>query len=87
MNKIVSLGAIITGSLSYRMQGTIYRSSLDSLHDIDCIIPFGTHETTPFAFWHIEHRKKWGEIFRYHYKTPKYLRGKSWEEKLKEYRN
>lgn len=87
MNKIVSLGAIITGSLSYRMQGTIYRSSLDSLHDIDCIVPFGTHETTPFGFWHLEHRKKWGEVFKSHYQTPKFLRGKSWEEKLNEYRS
>lgn len=37
------LGNIITGSLSYRYQGTVYRSNLDSLHDIDMIVPQSVH--------------------------------------------
>ena len=36
-------GALITGSLAYRRQGTVYRSKLDSLHDIDMIIPAEVH--------------------------------------------
>ena len=37
------LGNIITGSLSYRYQGTVYRGSLDSLHDIDMIVGKSVH--------------------------------------------
>ena len=36
-------GALITGSLAYRRQGTVYRSKMDSLHDIDMIIPADVH--------------------------------------------
>lgn len=36
-------GALITGSLAYRRQGTVYRSKMDSLHDIDMIIPAEVH--------------------------------------------
>lgn len=38
-----SIGNIITGSLAYRRQGTVYRSKLDSLHDIDMIVPDTVH--------------------------------------------
>lgn len=38
-----SIGNIITGSLAYRKQGSVYRGSLDALHDIDMIVPFETH--------------------------------------------
>lgn len=51
MQKHVELGANITGSMSYRLQGTIYRSGLDSLHDIDMTVPYVVHEQTPFSFW------------------------------------
>ena len=43
MQYFTSLGNIITGSLSYRKQGTVYRSKLDSLHDIDMIVPYEAH--------------------------------------------
>ena len=36
-------GSIITGSLSYRAQGRVYRGQLDGLHDIDMIIPQSVH--------------------------------------------
>ena len=36
-------GAIITGSIAYRAQGTVYRSSADALHDIDMIIKQSAH--------------------------------------------
>ena len=36
-------GMIITGSLAYRLQGTVYRPELDALHDIDNIVPFDVH--------------------------------------------
>jgi len=51
MQKHVELGANITGSMSYRLQGTIYRSGLDSLHDIDMTIPFSIHGQSPHAYW------------------------------------
>lgn len=51
MQKHVELGVNITGSMSYRLQGTIYRSGLDSLHDIDMTVPFSVHEQSPHAYW------------------------------------
>lgn len=36
-------GGIITGSLSYRAQGRVYRGQMDGLHDIDMIIPQSVH--------------------------------------------
>lgn len=39
MQFFTALGNIITGSLSYRLQGTVYRGKLDSLHDIDMVVP------------------------------------------------
>ena len=36
-------GCIITGSLAYRAQGTVYRSGLDALHDIDMRVPKSAH--------------------------------------------
>ena len=81
MKKIVSLGAIITGSLSYRMQGTVYRASIDSLHDIDCIVPLSVHNITPFDMWHREFENKWRDILKAHYETPKFMRNESWENK------
>lgn len=43
MRYFSSIGNIITGSLAYRQQGTVYRSKLDSLHDIDMIVPAEIH--------------------------------------------
>jgi len=36
-------GNIITGSLAYRLQGTVYRPMIDALHDIDMIVPSDIH--------------------------------------------
>lgn len=47
MQYFSELGNIITGSLSYRLQGTVYRASLDALHDIDMIVPKEVHNV-PF---------------------------------------
>ena len=38
-----SWGNVITGSLAYRLQGTVYRPEIDALHDIDMIIPSDVH--------------------------------------------
>ncbi|NDB81396.1 MAG: hypothetical protein EB127_01415, partial [Alphaproteobacteria bacterium] len=38
-----NLGNIITGSLAYRLQGTVYRPEIDALHDIDMIVPSDVH--------------------------------------------
>lgn len=43
MQYFSELGNIITGSLAYRLQGTVYRASLDALHDIDMIVPMEIH--------------------------------------------
>ena len=39
LKDISSLGGVVTGSLSYRAQGTVYRKGQDLIHDIDVIIP------------------------------------------------
>jgi len=36
-------GMIITGSLAYRLQGTVYRPDIDALHDIDNIVTSDVH--------------------------------------------
>ena len=36
-------GAVITGSIAYRYQGTVYRKSADALHDIDMVIQKSAH--------------------------------------------
>lgn len=36
-------GAIITGSIAYRYQGTVYRKNTDALHDIDMVIKESAH--------------------------------------------
>jgi len=38
-----SIGNIITGSLAYRKQGTVYRPQIESLHDIDMVVPASVH--------------------------------------------
>lgn len=43
MRFVNSLGGTIDGSFSYRAQGTVYRPGLDTLHDIDCVIPLNVH--------------------------------------------
>jgi hypothetical protein len=43
MQWFTSLGNIITGSLAYRLQGTVYRPEIDALHDIDMIVPSDVH--------------------------------------------
>lgn len=37
------MGNDITGSLAYRLQGTVYRPKMDSLHDIDMHVPPSAH--------------------------------------------
>lgn len=37
-------GNIITGSLAYRLQGTVFRPEIDALHDIDMIVPADIHK-------------------------------------------
>lgn len=39
MQRFSRLGYLITGSISYRAQGTVYRKKQDTLHDIDIVIP------------------------------------------------
>ncbi len=39
LKDISSLGGVVTGSLSYRAQGTVYRKGQDLIHDIDVIVP------------------------------------------------
>lgn len=36
-------GMIITGSLSYRLQGETFRPEIDALHDIDNVVPLEVH--------------------------------------------
>jgi len=43
MQYFSNIGNIITGSLAYRYQGTVYRPGIDSLHDIDMIVPQSVH--------------------------------------------
>ena len=43
MRFVNSLGGTIDGSFAYRAQGTVYRPGLDTLHDIDCVIPLNVH--------------------------------------------
>ena len=38
-----NIGNVITGSLSYRYQGTVYRPGIDSIHDIDMKVPKSVH--------------------------------------------
>lgn len=38
------LGNLITGSIAYRRDGTVYRGKLDSLHDIDMVVPKSAHK-------------------------------------------
>lgn len=62
MRDIVSLGGIITGSLSYRKQGTVYRAAIDSLHDIDVQVPGNVHNVFPGSFWHLELHEKYKQL-------------------------
>ena len=39
LKDISLLGGVVTGSLSYRAQGTVYRKGQDLIHDIDVIVP------------------------------------------------
>lgn len=39
MQRVGNLGGLVTGSISYRAQGPVYRKSADSLHDIDTAWP------------------------------------------------
>lgn len=50
MQAIVNNGGIITGSLSYRLQGTVYRSGIDSLHDIDTAFEQKVHKMNIKSF-------------------------------------
>lgn len=43
MRFVNSLGGIIDGSFAYRAQGDVFRPGLDTLHDIDCVIPLNVH--------------------------------------------
>ena len=50
-----SIGNLITGSLAYRRQGIVKRGKLDSLHDIDMIVPAEVH-----GIHNVELLKKYG---------------------------
>lgn len=39
-----SIGNLITGSLAYRRQGSVYRGKLDAIHDIDMTVPSTAHK-------------------------------------------
>lgn len=43
MQEFSGMGNIMTGSIAYRRQGTVYRQGLDSLHDIDMEVPSDVH--------------------------------------------
>jgi len=40
VDKLNSLGAVLTGSLSLREQGTLYRTADENMHDLDFSVPF-----------------------------------------------
>lgn len=44
MHYFNSIGTLITGSLAYRREGSVYRGGLDALHDIDMIVPGSSHD-------------------------------------------
>jgi hypothetical protein len=43
VEKASKLGGVLTGSLAYRKQGTVYRKTTESIHDLDFKIPFSAH--------------------------------------------
>ena len=42
VNHILNKGAILVGSLALRKDGTMYRSPIESLHDLDFVVPYST---------------------------------------------
>lgn len=44
-DKVSKMGGLLTGSLAYRKQGTTYRKTSETIHDLDFKIPFETHNT------------------------------------------
>lgn len=40
VNKMVKDGYLLTGSLSYRKTGSVFRSEKETLHDLDYVVPF-----------------------------------------------
>ena len=87
MQKHVELGANITGSMSYRLQGTIYRSSLDSLHDIDMTIPYKVHQQTPFSFWNKQVTDEYAEEVKPFWDVKKEDRDEEWKQGLRDIAN
>lgn len=57
MQFFTMLGNSISGSLSYRLQGTVYRKGIDSLHDIDMRVPASSHNINLDEF--IPRTKEW----------------------------
>ena len=74
--------AVITGSLSYRKQGTVYRAAQDSLHDIDIQVPFSSHQLTPFSWWNQELILTYKPLFDELWKVPKDQRNEAWHQKI-----
>jgi hypothetical protein len=44
VNAVSSMGGILTGSLAYRKQGTTYRKTTETIHDLDFTIPYDAHK-------------------------------------------
>lgn len=83
MQDIVSLGGVITGSLSYRKQGTVYRAAIDSLHDIDVQVPANVHNIFPGSFWHLELREKYKALFNPFWEEVKGIPKENWTDDFK----
>ena len=84
MKKHVEWGCNISGSLSYRFQGTIYRSKKDSLHDIDMSVPYSVHKQTPFAYWNEAIEQEARIELEPMWKIPKEERDEAWKKKMGE---
>jgi len=50
MQKMSEFGNVMTGSISVRYQGELYREGEDDLHDIDMIVPQSAHGVDLHSF-------------------------------------
>lgn len=82
MRNIVNLGGSISGSLSYRLQGTVYRASKDSLHDIDVTVPYDVHQTNPLQFWEKQILSEQYDELKSLWEVPKDQRNEDWKTKV-----
>jgi len=44
VDAVSSMGGVLTGSLSYRKQGTTYRKTTETIHDLDFTIPYNAYK-------------------------------------------